>query len=573
MSLSNSEMAARLDQLADLLEIEGENAFRIRAYRNAARLVESFSRRVTDMVAAGEDLTQYPGIGAALAQKLKEMAETDRLTALEKEQKKLPATLTALLKIPGLGPKRVHLIYEKLKITNREDLERAVREGRLGTLEGFGDKITATISDYLKTQATAAQRTRLDVADQIVQPLLDYLRSVPGLKQAAAAGSYRRRQETIGDVDILAAGAKPGAIMQAFIAYPGAAQVISHGETRSSIILKSGLQADLRVVPEASYGAALHYFTGSKAHNIAVRARGVKAGLKINEYGVFRNEKSAAGRTEDEVYNTVGLPYIEPELRENRGEIEAAEQQRLPRLVASDDICGDLQSHTDATDGRHSLAEMARAAQTHGYEYLAITDHSQKMAMAHGLNATRLRRQISEIGRLNETFQGFRLLKSIEVDILADGSLDLSDDILKELDLVVAAAHFRFNLSREKQTERLIRALDNPLVTILAHPSGRLIGERPPYEVDMEKLMAAVKARGCFMELNAQPSRLDLNDIHCRMARELGIKVAISTDAHHAGELDFMRFGLGQARRGWLEKDDVLNTRNWDALKKLLKRG
>jgi DNA polymerase (family 10) len=360
--------------------------------------------------------------------------------------------------------------------------------------------------------------------------------------------------------------------MRQFVESEDVTEVLAHGTTKSSVVLRSGLHVDLRVVPESSYGAALHYFTGSKAHNIAIRSRSVKAGLKLNEYGVFRGTTQVAGRTEEEVFQSVGLPFIEPELRENRGEIEAAEKGLLPRLIALADIRGDLQSHTPATDGRDDLTAMARAARQKGYAYLAVTDHSKRMTMVHGLNATRLARQIREIDALNATFDNFRLLKSVEVDILDDGSLDLSDDILARLDLVVAAIHTRMTLSRDKQTERLIRAMDNPYVTILAHPSGRLLNERPPMDIDLERVLKAAAERRCALELNAQPTRLDINDMTCRMAHDMGVKVVISTDAHSAQELDFMRHGIAQARRGWLTADDVLNTRTWDALQPLIKR-
>ncbi|MFH1970400.1 MAG: PHP domain-containing protein, partial [Verrucomicrobiota bacterium] len=415
-------------------------------------------------------------------------------------------------------------------------------------------------------------RMLLVTAEQVVESLLKTLRGVKGVKRVVPAGSFRRRQETVGDVDILATCADSAGIMRRFVGYEDVAEVIAHGATRSSVILRSGLHVDLRVVPEESYGAALHYFTGAKAHNIAIRARALGCGLKINEYGVFHGEERVGGVTEPEVYAAVQLPFIEPELREDRGEIEAAEKGQLPHLVTLADIRGDLQSHSTATDGQADIAEMAKAARKRGYEYLAITDHSQRMTMVHGLNATRLAQQIREIDRLNEKLSGFRILKSIEVDILENGALDLADAILKELDVVVGAVHSLFTLSREKQTERIMRAMDNPCFHIFAHPSGRLIGERDAYAVDLERLLHAAKERDCFMELNAHPMRLDLNDAYCRMAKELGVKVAISTDSHNPLSLDFMRFGVGQARRGWLEKDDVLNTRPWSALQKLLKR-
>jgi DNA polymerase (family 10) len=336
--------------------------------------------------------------------------------------------------------------------------------------------------------------------------------------------------------------------------------------------LRNGLQVDLRVVPEESYGAALHYFTGSKAHNIAVRTIGVKKGLKINEYGVFRGRRRTAGRTEEEVFAQVGLPFIEPELREGRGEIEAARQGRLPNLVKLSDIRGDLHAHSTASDGHATITEMAKAARARGYQYLSINDHSQRVRIAHGLDPKRLARQLAEIDRLNGSTKEFLILKSTEVDILENGSLDLPDNMLHRLDLTVCAVHSKFGLSRERQTERIIRAMDNPCFDILGHPTGRLINERPPYEVDMERLLLAARERGCYLEVNAQPDRLDLTDLHCRMAKDLGVKVAISTDAHSTTDLDLVRFGLDQARRGWLEADDVLNTRTWPALKRLLRR-
>ncbi|MCX7591636.1 MAG: DNA polymerase/3'-5' exonuclease PolX [Kiritimatiellae bacterium] len=572
MPVHNAEIADKLSRLADLLEIEGANPFRVRAYRNAAQTILNLPRSVAEMVAAGEDLCQLPGIGEALAKKLKEIVETGELSALQKEEKNLPRTLSDLLKIPSLGPKRVHLMYEKLKIADENDLEKAVRSGKLQTLPGFGPKTEQKILEYLEQKKNVHERTRLAVAEEVVTALIAYLRKSRAIKRLTPTGSYRRRLETVGDVDLLVTGVDAPEIMKRFVTYEGVDTVLAQGETRSSVKLRSGLQVDLRVVPEESYGAALHYFTGSKAHNIAIRTRGVKLGLKINEYGIYKGQHRVGGAAEEEVFAAVGLPYIEPELRENRGEIEAAEKGHLPHLVKLEDIKGDLQSHTNATDGHFGPEEMAEAARARGYQYLAITDHSKRVAMAHGLNATRLRQQMRQIEALNQRMRGFVLLKSVEVDILEDGSLDLSDDVLRELDIVVAAIHYGFNLGRDKQTERIIRAMDNPYVHILAHPTGRLIGERPPYELDMEHLLQAAKERGCFMELNAHPIRLDLNDVHCRMAKEIGVKVAISTDAHSITDLDHMRFGVDQARRGWLEPEDIVNTRSWEELRRLLRR-
>ncbi len=405
-----------------------------------------------------------------------------------------------------------------------------------------------------------------------MESLTAFLKETPGIGQVVVAGSFRRRLQTVGDLDILVTCAESREVMERFTGYDQVRQVIARGETKSTVRQRSGLQVDLRVVPEESYGAALHYFTGSKAHNIAVRLLGVKKGLKINEYGVFRDEERVAGRTEEEVFAQVGLPWIAPELRENRGEIEAAQQGRLPRLIEAGDIRGELHAHTRETDGRATLEQMVEGARARGYEYLAITEHSRSLAMARGLDPERLRRQMTAIDRLNEELDGFRVLKGIEVDILEDGSLDLPDDVLAELDFTVGAVHSRFALPAAQQTEHIIRAMDRRCFNILAHPTGRLLGIREPYAIDLEKVMRAALERGCFLELNAQPDRLDLDDVYCRMAKEMGLKLALATDAHAPVEYDFVRFGIGQARRGWLEKDDVLNTRPVAELLKLLRR-
>jgi DNA polymerase (family 10) len=423
-----------------------------------------------------------------------------------------------------------------------------------------------------KQRRTFEKRIKLNTAEQFAEPIIDFLQGIKGVKDAIVAGSYRRRKETIGDLDILVASADGTSIMNRFVAYEEVEKIVSKGTTRATVMLRSGLQVDLRVVPEESYGAALQYFTGSKAHNIAVRSLAIKKGLKINEYGVFRGETRIAGQTEEEVYAQVGLPYFEPELRENWGEVEAGLHHALPDLVTINDIRGDLHSHSKATDGHFTIKEMAQSAQEKGYEYLAICDHSQHVTIAHGLDAKRLEAQIKEIDRLNQQFHHFTILKGAEVDILENGSLDLPDDLLGRLDLTVCAVHYKFNLSRRKQTERIIRAMDNPYFNILAHPTGRLLNERKPYDLDMEQIMAAALERGCFLEVNAQPVRLDLTDLHCKMAKDMGVKVAISTDAHRTTEFEFMRFGVGQARRGWLEPTDIINTQPLNKLKRLFQR-
>lgn len=572
MAISNSEIADIFDQLADLLDIEGDNPFRVRAYRNAARTIRSQPRSLAEMVAAGEDLTRLSGIGAAIAGKIQTIVQTGKLPQLEQVLARTPKTLVTLLKIEGLGPKRVKTLFSLLNIKTLEDLERAARDGKIRQLPGFGEKTEALILKHLQQPLVKELRFLRFEAEGIARALVEHLGVAKGVDQIVVAGSFRRWKETVGDLDILVTIRGDSPVMERFVAYERVAEVLSHGPTRSSIRLVNGLQVDLRVVAEESFGAALQYFTGSKAHNIAIRTLAVKQGLKINEYGVFRGQKRVAGRTEEEVYRCLGLPLIVPELREGRGEVEAAQTGRLPDLVTVQQIRGDLHCHTKETDGQAPLTEMVQMAQALGYDYLAITDHSKRLTVAKGLDEKRLRRQMEAIDRLNETLKGFRVLKAIEVDILEDGSLDLEDSVLKELDLTVCSVHHKFNLSEKKQTERIIRAMDNPCFNILAHPTGRLINKRPAYAVDLKKIMVAAKERGCVLEINAQPERLDLNDDGCLMAKEIGLKLAVSTDAHSAVGLQLMNYGVAQARRGWLEPGDIVNTRPWPQLRSILKR-
>ncbi len=572
MPVQNTDVAKIFNQVADLLEIRGANVFRVRAYRNGARTVSSLGQNVSEMTDDIENLTELAGIGKDLAGKIKEIVETGTLTQLEELEKQIPLDLGELMKIQNLGPKRVKALYQKLDIRDLESLKEAAEKGKIRELEGFGKKTEQSIREELQKQTGEDRRFKLFEAEQLADHFVTYLKKSKNIKKITIAGSFRRRKETVGDLDILVSCKKGSAAMDRFVKYEDVRKVISKGKTRSTIVLRSGLHVDLRVVPEVCYGAALHYFTGSKAHNIAVRKIGVRKKLKINEYGVFKGDDRIAGKTEEEVYDQVGLVFIAPELREHQGEIEAARKDKLPSLIEQKDLRGDLHSHTSATDGKSSLEDMARAAQDRGYDYLAITDHSKKVAMAKGLDAQRLAEQIEEIDRLNETFKGFRILKGIEVDILEDGSLDLPDDILKKLDVRICSVHYNRNMSAHKQTERIIRAMDNPYFNILAHPTGRMINKRAPLELNLEKLMKAAVDRGCFMEINANPERLDLSDRYCKMAQEMGLKLAISTDAHSQTELRFVRFGVDQARRGWLEAGDVLNTRSWTDLKKLLQR-
>lgn len=575
MPVPNSYIAEIFNRVADLLEIKGENLFRIRAYRNAARTIGGLSKSIADLVDQEKDLSNLPGIGKDLGDKMKKIVKTGSLPLLKDLEKELPLEMPDLIKIQGLGPRKIKVLYEKLGVTSIGLLRKAAEEKKIQSLYGFGKAMEKNILEEInriKKKKGEKERVKISIAEQIARPLLVYLRREEGIRDLEVAGSYRRRKETVGDLDILATCRKDSRIMDRFVKYDEVDKIHARGKTKSSVLLRSGLQVDLRVVPQVSFGSALQYFTGAKEHNIAVRKIGVKKKLKINEYGVFKGKKRIAGKTEKEVYEQIGLSYIEPELRENKGELEAAAEKNLPRLIVLGDIRGDLHVHTTSTDGHNSLKEMVEAAKKRGYDYIAITDHSKHTSVARGLDAKRLMNQIEEIDRLGQNLKGIRILKSIELDILEDGSLDLPDDVLKELDVVVCSIHYKFNLSRDKQTERIIRAMDNPFFNIFSHPTGRLINERRSYEINMEEIMKAAKQRGCYLELNAHPDRLDLNDINCKMAKDMGVKVAVSTDAHRIDNLDLMRFGIGQARRGWLEAEDVLNTRNWKELKNLLKR-
>jgi len=572
MPVHNADIAAHFEEIADLLEIQGENPFRIRAYRNAARTVGDLGVELTALIEQDEDLTRLPGIGKDLAAKIAEIIRTGTTAKLKELHKSVPASVTPLLKLPGLGPKRVKLLMEQLGVRTLKQLQRAALGGKIRQVSGFGEKTEQQILQALQAQLGEGQRIKLAVASQYAEALLDYLKKSRGVKQAVAAGSYRRARETVGDLDILVTAAANSPVMERFVHYDEVKKVLSHGETRATVILESDLQVDLRVVPAESFGAALQYFTGSKAHNIVIRRLGQQRGLKINEYGVFKGDKRLAGDTEESVYAKVDLPYIAPELRENRGEIEAARERRLPELIEIKDLKGDLHCHSKATDGHNTLQEMAQAARQQGLKYLAITEHSRHLTVAKGLDAERLTRQMAEIDRLNTELHGITLLKGIEVDILEDGSLDLPDALLARLDLVVGAVHSKFNLPRKKQTERILRAMDAPHFSILAHPSGRLIGEREAYDVDMERLIRAARQRGCFLELNAHPERLDLSDVYCNMAKSEGVLISIASDAHSVLDFANLRFAVGQARRGWLEAPDVLNTRPLAKLRPLLRQ-
>ena len=568
MPVQNAEIAAMFDQTADLLDIKGENQFRVRAYHRAARTIDGLPQSVRSMLSKGADLTELPGIGKDLAGKIANIVMTGHFTLLDQLKKKMPGQLGDMAALPGLGPKRVKLLYDKLKVRTLDDLRRAIKTGRLHELRGFGPTMEKKLAGAL-AKPVVVKRFKLAVAEAEAEVLVGFLRDGG---RVVVAGSYRRRRDTVGDLDILVTSDQGPAVGDRLVSYDNVVEVLAHGLTRTTVVLRSGLQVDVRAVPEESYGAALLYFTGSKAHNIALRGLANERDWKLNEYGLFSGKRRIAGASEEEVYQKLGLAYIPPELREDRGEIALAKANQLPKLVTVEDMRGDLHVHSDWTDGTVSIEVMAVAAKARGYAYMALTDHSRRVAMAHGLDPARLSRQIRDIDKLNKKLKGFTILKGIEVDILKDGSLDLPDSILARLDVVVASVHSFFDLPREAQTERVIRAIQNRHVSIIGHPTGRLIGEREPYDIDMERVMSAAHDLGCVLEINAEPDRLDLNDVHAHAAKSKDVKVAISTDAHSVNGFQYMRFGIDQARRGWLSADDVINTRPLADLRKLLKR-
>ncbi len=572
MPVQNSEIAQIFNEVADLLEIEGANQFRVRAYRNAARTIEGYPDRVYKMVASGAPIDDLSGIGEDLAKKIEEIVNTGNLVMLEELQSRTPQSLVKLLDISGLGPKRVQKLYQELDITNVEELREALESGEVTELEGFGPKTTESILKALDTKSFKKERTRLDIAEQFVDPLVGYLKDLDFVDEAVVAGSYRRRKETVGDLDIIAISDQGEKVCEAFVSYDSVSDVISQGETKASIKLRSGLQVDLRVVKNKSYGAALLYFTGSKAHNIHLRNIAVDKGYKVNEYGVFEEEDYVLGQTEEEIYDFFDMPFIVPELREDSGEIEAALENNLPNLIELDDIRGDLQMHTKESDGDNTLEEMAAEAEHLGYTYIAITDHTSHIGVTQGLDADDARDYIKKIEEFNSEQDDVHVLKGIEVDILKDGSLDLPDDVLEQMDIVLSSIHSNFDLDEEEQTNRIIKALENPNVNILAHPSTRMIGSREPIKMNLQKIMEKALDLGCFLEINASPERLDLWDDAIRRARELGLKLVISTDAHRVSELANMKYGIYQARRGWASKSMILNTLSLNEFQEHLKR-
>jgi DNA polymerase (family X) len=571
--MTNAEMAAVFEQIGDLLEFQGANTFRVRAYRNAARTIHDLPQSVAQIAADPQrDLTELEGIGKDLAEKITTLLQTGTLPMLDELLVEVPASVLEMLRIPGLGPKRASQIFHTLKISTLEELRQACEAHKIREMKGFGAKTEEAILQGMQLATEAGQRILWAEADEYVTSLLAHLRGTPAIERVAAAGSYRRCRETVGDLDFLAITRDGAAAMDALAAFDGVKEVIARGDTKMAVRLVAGLQVDLRVVPAESFGAALQYFTGSKAHNIVLRGMAKDRGLKINEYGVFRGDQRIAGETEESVYATLDLPCFPPELREARQEFEWAAAGKLPALVELADIRGDLHMHSTWTDGQATIEEMVAAAQAAGRKYVAITDHSKRVTMVNGLDAQRLRQQWAEIDKLNARLTDFTVLKGVEVDILERGGLDLDDDVLAEADWVVASVHYGQNQSREQITRRMTEALANPHVCAIAHPTGRMLGKRKPYEVDMDAVMRTARQHGKFLELNAHPLRLDLDDVACAAAKRHGIPVVINTDAHRTDGLAAMRYGVLQARRGGLTKDDVANTRAWPQMKKLLGR-
>ncbi len=570
--ITNAEIADTFERLADLLELQEANPFRVRAYRNAARVIENHAQPLAELVEEGADLDELPSIGEGIAEKITTLVNTGKLPALDEAARKTPLVLTDLMRIPGLGPKRVKELYDTLHIKSTEDILRAARRGKLAELPGFGDKLATKIADAVEHLAGEQKRFRLDEAETLAAPLVEYLQNLEHVKQVVIAGSFRRRKETVGDIDIVVTAKDGGTVLKQLTQFNGVREVVSQGETRATVMLGMNLQVDVRVVPEVSFGAALYYFTGSKAHNIVLRRMAQDKLLKLNEYGLYRGEKRIAGKTEEDLSKAFGMAWIPPELREDNGEIEAALKKKLPKLITLKDLRGDLHSHTTATDGHASLEEMAAAARELGYAYLAITEHTASTRIANGLDPKALRKHLAKIDKLNETFKGFRLLKSAETDILEDGSLDLPDDVLAELDFVLGSIHAHFDLPEAKQTKRILKAFDHSRFSGLAHPTARHIGQREPIRMNFEKVCAAAAERGIFLEINGQPKRLDLNDTHCRLARDMGVMLVISSDAHSTADLDTIRYGVDQARRGWIEAGDVLNTLPLNKLLKKIRR-
>ncbi len=570
--MNNAEIAKVFSKLADLLEIKGENAFRIRAYRGAVRTIEQLTEPVSDLAQEGAAaLTELPGIGKDLAAKICVLVETGSLPQLEELEEEIPTGVVEMLLLPGIGPKKVAVLFNELNVQSLDDLKEAAKQGQVAALKGFGKKTEESILAAVDQVAEASKLTLLAKAKSNADAVVAWLNESPSILKADVAGSCRRRKETVHDLDVLVASSDSKAAMERLASYDGVVEVLSSGDTKQRVRLQSGIELDMRVVAEESYGAALQYFTGSKEHNIVIRKRAVERGLKINEYGVYRDEEMIAGRTEEDVYKSVDLPWVPPELRENRGEIELAEANDLPTLLCLDDMQGDLHMHTTATDGKATIKEMAEAAKARGLKYIAITDHSKRVSMAHGLDEDRLREHWQNINKVRGEVSGIEILCGIECDILEDATLDLSDEVLAEADWVIAVLHYGLKQPQEQIHERLLNAIQSPHVDAIGHLSGRLIGRRQGADLNYDLICKAASDYGVMLELNANPRRLDIDDRQAAAAKDRKVPVVISTDAHSPTGLDNMKYGVYQARRGGLEAKDVANTHSFSEFSKMIR--
>ncbi len=574
--MKNREIAALFNEIADILELKQENVFRVNAYRRAAQNIEGLSMPIED-VAEEQKLDELPGIGKDLAGKIAEYLDSGEIDYLNELRKETPQVLLDMLRIPGIGPKTAVRLHAELGINSLDELRHAALEHRIQELPKMKAKTEENILKGLEFLSRASARTPIGTALPLARRIVAALEELPEVKKISVAGSLRRFRETVGDIDILVVSSAPEKVIEHFTHLDDVSRILAEGSTKGSVVTREGIQADLRVVEAASYGSALNYFTGSKEHNIRLREIAIKKGMKLSEYGVFQpaganaaarkkagaqaNEVRVAGKTEEEVYRMLGLPYIPPEIREDSGEIEAARGGELPTLVEIGDIRGDLHCHSNYSDGAATLEEIAAAAKKRGYSYMLITDHSQGLHIANGLSPERLRKQLAEIDRVNAKLKGFKLLKGSEVDILPDGTLDMSDELLARLDVAYVAIHSKFKMKRDEMTARVVRAMENPYAGILAHPTGRLIGIRDAFEIDMQEVIRAAARTGTAIEINAHPARLDLDAASCRAAAAAGVMIGIGTDSHVLAELDHMVYGIGTARRGWLEKKNILNTR------------
>jgi len=566
----NRKVAKIFEEIAKIYDFLGENPFRIRAYEKAALKISSLSEDLEKYVQE-DSLQKIPGIGKDLAGKIKEIYETGTLKQYEELKSKVPQDVLMMLNIAGLGPKKVKILYEKKNIRNIAELEKAAREGKLRNLPGFGAKTEENILKGIKFLHKSAGRIAIGTIYPTALALKKYLEEIPEIKKVDLVGSIRRFKETVHDIDILVVTSNAAKVMERFVSFPDVEDVISKGEKKSSVII-SGVQVDLRVFDEKSYGAAMMYFTGSKEHNIRMRDFCLSKKLKLNEYGLYKNEKRVAGKTEEEVYKYLGMQFIPPEIREDLGEIELALKKRLPKLVELSDVKGDLHLHTSYSDGDSKIEDMIKAAMKRGYKYIAITDHSPSLTVAKGMTEEKINKQLEEIERLRRKYKEIKILTGIEVDILADGTLDLKDEILEKLDVVIAAIHTRFKMPKEEMTKRIIKAISHPAVNILAHPTGRLIGEREEYEIDIEEVLKTAAKNKVAIEINSYPMRLDFNAENCRKAKKLGVLFAINTDSHSTDQLSYIEFGVKTARRGWLEKNNIINTLPYNELMKVLKK-